>query len=104
MQESTQQLHDQFQVERDALLKDNAAWQAQVTELQGEVQKALKIHKERHKANETLKQKYEQLEADAAQQQNDKNLLEQTVESQTEQISELQKQLINLESDNEKLE
>jgi hypothetical protein len=26
MQESTQQLHDQFQVEREALLKDNAAW------------------------------------------------------------------------------
>jgi hypothetical protein len=59
MQESTQQLNDQFQVERDALLKDNAAWQAQVAELQGEVQKALKIHKERHKANESLKQKYE---------------------------------------------
>jgi hypothetical protein len=32
-------------------LKDNAGWQQQVTELQGEVEKAIKIHK----ANETLK-------------------------------------------------
>lgn len=100
MQESSQQLHDQFQMEREALLKDNAAWQAQVTELQGEVQKALKIHK----ANEALKQKYEQLKTDFAQQQNDKTLLEQTIESQTEKTGELQKQLINLESENEKLE
>ena len=77
MQESTQQLHDQFEVQREALLKDNAAWQAQVTELQGEYQKALKIHK----ANEALKQKHEQLKADCAQLENEKSVLEQTVES-----------------------
>ena len=93
-------MHDQLQQEKETLVQENKQLKSQIAELQDEVQKALKIHK----ANQTISGKYENLKKEMQQHQNDKVLLEQTIESQIEKMSEQQKQLINLESEKDKIE